>query len=104
VEITYVDFFRSFVFGNLLASRLHEDAGDFLGALGAVRKRPYIGAGTTLLASSLRSEGRLAALSGDRDGAMRAYRHYLALRLHPEARVAGQVSQVRAELLRLERH
>ena len=28
----------------------------------------------------LREEGRLAALTGDRQGAIRAYRHYLALR------------------------
>ena len=54
------------------------------------------------LAAQLREEGRLAALTGDREGAIRAYRHYLALRNDPEPAVAAQVAAVRAELRRLE--
>jgi hypothetical protein len=37
-----------------------------------------------------------------REGAIRAYRHYLALRTDPEPPVAAQVAAVRAELRRLE--
>ena len=50
----------------------------------------------------LREEGRLAALTGDTAGAMRAYRHYLGLRYDPEPRLVPQVEWVRRELARLE--
>jgi serine/threonine-protein kinase len=103
LEVVYPGYFHSFVFANLLAARLHEAEGDTLGALAALRRRPYIGAGTMFLASSLREEGRLAGLAGDRDGALRAYRHYLSLRRHPEPEVAADVAKVRAELMRLAR-
>jgi hypothetical protein len=53
--------------------------------------------------TQLREEGRLAALAGDREGAIRAYRHYLALRSEPEPAVRDQVAAVRGELRRLER-
>lgn len=46
-------------------------------------------------------EGRLAALTGDRAGATRAYQHYLALRSDPEPVLRPEVEQVRAELARL---
>jgi hypothetical protein len=46
----------------------------------------------------LREEGRLAALTGDRTGAIRAYQHYLALRTDPEPSLRPQVEQVRADL------
>jgi hypothetical protein len=49
----------------------------------------------------LREEGRLAALTGDTVGAVRAYRHYLALRTNPEPEVKSEVDSVRAELARL---
>ena len=44
---------------------------------------------------------RLAALVGDRDGAIRAYRHYLVLREHPEPALEPQVAEVRKELAKL---
>ena len=46
----------------------------------------------------LREEGRLAALVGDREGAIKAYSHYLALRYNPEPSVKPEVDRVRAEL------
>ena len=49
----------------------------------------------------LREEGRLAALAGDREGAIEAYSHYLALRHSPEPSVKPEVDQVRAELAAL---
>lgn len=45
----------------------------------------------------------LAALTGDREGAIKAYRRYLALRIDPEAALRPQVAQVRADLEALER-
>ena len=49
----------------------------------------------------LREEGRLADLAGDREAAIEAYRHYLALRTDPEPSLQPQIEQVRAELARL---
>ncbi len=59
------------------------------------------GAGLIPLAVSLREEGRLAAAVGNRAGAIRAYRHYLALRSDPEPARWPDVERVRAELARL---
>ena len=50
------------------------------------------------LAESLRLEGRLAAETGDREGAIRAYRNYLRLRSDPEPSRIPQRDSVRAEL------
>ena len=50
------------------------------------------------LSSFLREEGRLAALTGDRAGAIRAYRHYLMFRYDPEPSVRPEVDRVRREL------
>ncbi|MBA3560881.1 MAG: hypothetical protein H0W30_20085 [Gemmatimonadaceae bacterium] len=49
----------------------------------------------------MREEGRLAAATGDREGAIRAYSHYLALRENAEPSLAHQVAQVRAEFQKL---
>ena len=51
----------------------------------------------------LRQEGRLAALTGDRAGAVRAYEHYLALREDPEPPWRAQRDSVVAELAALGR-
>jgi len=55
-----------------------------------------------LLSTQLREEGRLAALVGDTAAAVRAYRHYLALRNDPEPVLRPEVERIRAELERLE--
>jgi hypothetical protein len=92
-------------FLNLVVARQHEARGDLAGALAAVRRRPAFDAnqgGTSYLSTYLREEGRLAALAGDRSGAIKAYRHYLALRSDPEPSVWPEVERVRAELVRLE--
>jgi hypothetical protein len=83
---------------NLVAARLHEEAGDLPGALAAVRRRLIGLASYPAYVRYLREEGRLAALVGDRPGAIRAYRHYLALRSDPEPRLRLEAEQVRAEL------
>ncbi len=84
----------------LIAARLHEERGDLAGALELARRRN--GWGNQLLSTRLREEGRLAALLGDTAGAVRAYRHYLALRSDPEPALLPVIGRVRAELQRLE--
>jgi hypothetical protein len=85
----------------LLSARIREQAGDTVGALAALRHRSYHWNQTSFLAPILREEGRLAALTGDREGAIRAYQHYLRLRAGAEPRLQPQVRQVREELARL---
>ncbi len=88
-------------FANLEVARLRERQGNIPAALSAVRRRTYSYHLTDYLASHLREEGRLAALSGDTSGASRAYRHYLALRSDPEPALQPGVKAVRAELAKL---
>jgi tetratricopeptide (TPR) repeat protein len=91
--------FEEFV--NLEVARLRERQGDRRAALAAVRRRSYSYHLTDYLAPHLREEGRLAALTGDRSGAVRAYRHYLALRSDPEPALRPAVEAVRAELAKV---
>jgi tRNA A-37 threonylcarbamoyl transferase component Bud32/tetratricopeptide (TPR) repeat protein len=86
---------------SFVSARLHEQRGDLAGARAALRRQVYhYGAN---LASRLRQEGRLAALMGDRDAAIRAYQHYLALRADAEPAVQPEVDEVREALGRLVR-
>jgi tetratricopeptide (TPR) repeat protein len=92
---------------NLVVARVAEAQGDLPLALRAVRRRAG-GYGLTprlrggwYLSTFLREEGRLATLTGDTAGAVRAYRHYLALRTNPEPAMAPEVASVRAQLERL---
>jgi hypothetical protein len=88
---------------NLVAARLLAQRGDPRAALAAVRRRAYRREQVWFLSTYLREEGRLAALAGDTDGAIRAWRHYLALRADPEPQLKAGVDSVRAALARLER-
>ncbi len=88
-------------FANLEVARLRERQGDIRAALAAVRRRSYAYHLTDYLAPHLREEGRLAALTGDSAGAVRAYRHYLALRSDPEPALQPAVEAVRAALGKL---
>jgi len=85
----------------LVISRLYEAIGDVPGALAAIRRREFYLRHAQYFASYVREEGRLAALVGDREGAIRAYQHYLALRDDPEPSVQPEVDAVRAELATL---
>jgi len=81
-------------------ARLYQAQGRVDRALRAVRRRNHsldqpVPRG---LAESLRPEGRLAALAGDKSGAIRAYRDYLRLRVDPEPSRIPQRDSVRAEL------
>jgi serine/threonine-protein kinase len=86
---------------NLDIARLREARGDVAGALRAVRRRPRYGGPPYFLSYALREEGRLAALAGDREGAIMAYSRYLVLRYNPEPSIKPAVDSVRAELGRL---
>ncbi|HEY7569342.1 MAG TPA: serine/threonine-protein kinase [Gemmatimonadaceae bacterium] len=82
---------------NLIAARLHEARGDIQAALAAVRRRANHGRdGPLALSTMLREEGRLAALAGDVEGAIRAYSHFLALRPNPAPRLRADMERVRA--------
>jgi len=87
----------------ILLARLLEASGDTAGALSAIRQRPYFIGWQPFLATSLRYEGRLATAVGDREGAARAYEHYLALRYAPEPALRPAADSVRAELASLRR-
>jgi serine/threonine-protein kinase len=90
-------------YGNLIAAHLHEERGEIPAALAALRRR-YMGvAAFPHYATYLREEGRLAALAGDRAGAIGAYRHYLALRSEAEPALQPEVRRVREELEAVER-
>ena len=80
--------------GNLLVARLRADDGDTTAALQALRRRPRAVAGLIYLAPALRDEGTLAAAVGDREGALRALGHYLALRAAPEASLRAEKDRV----------
>lgn len=88
--------------GDLIVARLHEMAGDLPGALAAAR-RQKAWYPPEYLSTALREEGRLAALVGDTAAAVRAWRHYVALRSHAEPERQAEVDQVRDQLGRLER-
>lgn len=94
---------RSVPEANLLLARLWEAQGDLPRALDAARRRAtLLLAAPVLMTTYVREEGRLAAMTGDTAGAIRAYRHYLGLRYDPEPSLQPEVERVRGELARLE--
>jgi TolB-like protein len=87
---------------NLVVARVAEFQGDLPLALRAVRRRASgFGLVPIFISTFLREEGRLSALTGDTVAAIRAYRHYLALRRDPEPALRPEVEQVRTELAAL---
>ena len=85
---------------NLILARLWRMRGDWARAEAAARRR-YSGMMPTFLSTHLLEEGRGAAQAGHRDAAIRALRHYLALRYDPEPSARHEVELVRAELAQL---
>jgi len=84
---------------NLTAARLFEERGDLARARAALRR--FFHYRGTYLSTRLAMEGRLADQMGDRDTAIRAYRHYLVLRRDSEPAVASEVEGIKAALVRL---
>ncbi|MEO8200803.1 MAG: hypothetical protein ABI679_09810, partial [Gemmatimonadota bacterium] len=88
---------------NIVTALLYESLGDLEHAFAAIRRRSvWFAQDQVYLTTQLREEGRLAALTGHKDQALAAYRHYLALRPAPEASLMPQLEQIRAEVLKLE--
>jgi len=86
---------------NLIAARAFERYGDYSGALAAVRRRVHHLSIGLYIGTSMREEARLATLAGDREGAIRALRHWLAIHDNPEPSVRPEVEAVKAELAKL---
>jgi serine/threonine protein kinase len=84
----------------LLLARAFDDLGDPRAGLHVIRRRQPNNP-VYFLATILAEEGRLAARAGDRDGAIRAYRHYLTLRTEPDPTLEPEVERIRTELARL---
>jgi hypothetical protein len=89
--------------GNLILARLYETQGDLPRALAVIRRRAFDLAPVPLYVTYHREEARLAALNGDRAGAIRSYRRYLALRSGADPSLQPLVARVRSELEGLER-
>ncbi len=86
-------------FANLVLARLYEARNDRAAALRAVRRRPYDwDTGPLYLTTFLREEGRLAAQTGDRIGAARAWEQFLALRAGADEAHRAQTDSVRRAL------
>ncbi|MGQ0641225.1 MAG: hypothetical protein ACT4P6_10725, partial [Gemmatimonadaceae bacterium] len=90
----------------IILARMHESQGSYAAALDLAQRRNrfVVGYNVGILPAVLRLEGRLAAAVGDTTAAIRAYRHYLALRDQPEpGPMANEVAEVRAHLAKLDR-
>jgi hypothetical protein len=85
---------------NLIMARLWRIQGDWPRAEAAARRR-FTGLLPLFLSTYLLEEGRAAAQAGHREVAIRALRHYLALRYDPEPSVKPEVDEVRKELAEL---
>ena len=94
-------FFVYHSLGTLALARARELQGDTSGALAVIRRREYGVNVPPFFTTMLREEGRLAAALGDTAGAIKAYRHYLALRATPDSRLVPAAARVRTELKRL---
>lgn len=79
-----------------VAARIWELLGEPSRALVAIRRRRLDVTGN--LAGDLGEEGRLALQAGDTVGALRAWRHYLALRSDPEVGMRAHVDRIRGQV------
>jgi eukaryotic-like serine/threonine-protein kinase len=87
----------------IVAALIFESLGENERAFNAVRRRAvWWNQDHAYLATQLREEGRLAALAGHRERAIRAYQHYLTLRSDPDPALRPQVELIRQELQRLQ--
>jgi tRNA A-37 threonylcarbamoyl transferase component Bud32 len=84
----------------LLLARAFDALNDPEAGLRTIRRRG-LNNPAYFLATILAAEGHLAARAGDREGAIRAYRHYLVLRTHPDPALMPEVRRIREELTRL---
>jgi hypothetical protein len=91
--------------GRMTVAELEERRGNLRAALAAVRQRPFQPYfGVTGLSALLLREGRLAARTGDRAGAIRSFEHFLRLRADAVPRFQAENERVRGELASLQRN
>ena len=90
-------------FESVLLARAWERAGDLDRALSAIRLRPIGFTAAAMAPWTYHEEGRLAALAGDRVGAIRAYSRYLELIAGADPVYDERKRAVLAELTRLSR-
>ncbi|HSE52815.1 MAG TPA: protein kinase, partial [Gemmatimonadales bacterium] len=83
---------------NLEAARLFERDGRPERALRAVRRRAHQWQDYSFLSTVTREEGRLAALTGDKAGAIAAYQMYLRFRTNPEPSLVPERERIKTEL------
>jgi hypothetical protein len=89
---------------NLVSSRLWEQMGNLPNALAAVRRKDYHFASSPVFHTTyLREEGRLAEATGDREGAIKAYELFVAIRYNPEPELKPETDRIRAKLAELKR-
>jgi DNA-binding SARP family transcriptional activator len=84
----------------LVLAELEQRRGNLQAALAAVRRREN-NYNPRYLSSELLAQARVAALAGQKQEAINAYRHYLALRFDPEPSLRPKVEAVRRELAAL---
>jgi hypothetical protein len=89
--------------GNLIVARLWERLGDVRRAYAATQRVRITATPQPFAASYQRERARLAAASGDVNGAIRAYRHYVAERARPEPALVADLEAAKRELARLEK-
>ena len=90
-------------YAHIAVARLYDRLGEPRRALEAIRNRTYMVGWPRYLATARREEGRLAALVGDVEGAVRSYERYLALRPSAETVVQAADKAVRKDLADLRR-
>lgn len=88
-------------YANIEAARMWEEAGHPDRALAAQRRQFGYGEAGPITIERLADEGRLAELTGDRDGAIRAYQTYLRYRTRPEGAFIERTEQIRERLTAL---
>ncbi|MFL5521985.1 MAG: hypothetical protein ACJ8B6_13670, partial [Gemmatimonadales bacterium] len=87
---------------NLIAAAAWQRLGRPVEALAAVRRRAYGGLWPTrFLADALREEGALALATADTAGALKAWRHYLALRTTVDTALAPERDRIRTAIAAL---
>ena len=87
--------------GTMVLARLFESLGENRRAMEVASRRTFHSTSGYWANSNL-MQARNAALLGERDRAIAAYRRYLAYRASPEPSLMAEVQRVRAELAKLE--
>ena len=95
--------YQSSVEGGLLfmIAELYERLDDPTRALATLDRGPRLQEGALFVAPAFRERGRVAALTGDIERAIREYERYLTIRYDPEASLVDEVEGVRRALAEL---